>query len=834
MRSRLALRLALLGSALASLGTDCKKSRQLPPTAASVPSGTTSSARAFRISAAQDLLDGALASGAIGDFRLESDRIVVIVDALERPWGTSKSGGNIRDIAPAGGRDELAQAFLLLNEQYPSLVVYDDAATTANGSSAQLRVRGHDERTPGIAIETTYRVEQGQPWVQISTRITNQTNQPISDFDVGDGVYWGTAQHFAPGHGTHFEGAKILPWVGGRGDDVAYVYGTKTGRPRSVHAVSWANFSPCAQTLAPGASMECQRYIIVGSRADFAGALESLWRLRNQKTGRLQGRFEDIASHLAVDRALIAIATADGKPFATTLTDSQGRYSIALPPGAYRVSVSAPGRSGAQDVAVQVDSDSSTSLSGVLSEPAELAFEVRDEGGALLPAKLTLFGREPTPDPTLGPPHRAAGSGNVALTATGQGKLALSAGRYHVVASHGPEYTISSVDVELAPGRETAGRFELRRVVDTHGYIGADLHQHANPSTDSVVTIEDRVISDLAEGVEVAVATDHEAITDYAPAVASLRARPRLLTIVGDEATTHTIGHFNGFPLTRRPELPRGGAFAAEGLSAAEIFAHLRADPLCRVVQVNHPRVARIGYFAISKFDPTAPKLPEGFAVNFDALEVANGKRMHLVSETLLDWYSLLRRGLRITATGNSDTHRIVADEAGWPRTYVKVPDDDPANLTPEMIATGISQHRDVVVSMGPFLRVNVDGQPPGSSLRARGGRGGSRGIDIDVQVWAAPWVDVTRLEIVVNGETRETIAIAPSEEPLRLDWKKYLSLTEDAFVVVVARGERPLAPVVSGDAYPIAISNPVWVDVDSRPGWNAPGISKPSPNSQR
>ncbi len=56
-------------------------------------------------------------------------------------------------------------------------------------------------------------------------------------------------------------------------------------------------------------------------------------------------------------------------------------------------------------------------------------------------------------------------------------------------------------------------------MVDTRGWISADLHVHAVPSLDAPTPLVERVRSLAAAGVEVAVATDHNVVTDYAPAI---------------------------------------------------------------------------------------------------------------------------------------------------------------------------------------------------------------------------------------------------------------------------------------------------------------------------
>ena len=94
----------------------------------------------------------------------------------------------------------------------------------------------------------------------------------------------------------------------------------------------------------------------------------------------------------------------------------------------------------------------------------------------------------------------------------------------------------------------------LGRIVDTTGWMSADLHVHAINSTDSAVRNSLRAANFLAEGVDVLLSTDHEVITDFAPIVRELGAEQLMATMIGEEVTTFSHGHFNAFPLVRDRE----------------------------------------------------------------------------------------------------------------------------------------------------------------------------------------------------------------------------------------------------------------------------------------
>src|SRR5690606_40853210 len=89
--------------------------------------------------------------------------------------------------------------------------------------------------------------------------------------------------------------------------------------------------------------------------------------------------------------------------------------------------------------------------------------------------------------------------------------------------SRGVEYdAYSAVDLELADGAEIAVPAVLERVVDTAGWIAVDSHLHSEMSADSRIPLADRLRAVAGEGVEVAISTDHDFLTDYGALLADL------------------------------------------------------------------------------------------------------------------------------------------------------------------------------------------------------------------------------------------------------------------------------------------------------------------------
>jgi hypothetical protein len=496
----------------------------------------------------------------------------------------------------------------------------------------------------------------------------------------------------------------------------------------------------------------------------------------------------------------------DGAPFARFPLGVAARQ-VVLPHGCFRVRASAPGHASsawfAPDEVAGV---------GAAFEPSagRLRWHVAAAGETALPSRVLVRGISPTPDPDWGEdPHE--GAALEVVYALGDGEVPIPPGKYRVTVSRGFEYTVREQTITIDANRTVAIAATLERVVDTRGWISADLHLHAVPSPDAPTLLEDRVRSLAAAGVEVAVATDHNAVTDYAPTIQSLGAQRWVASIVGDEVTTRGVelGHFNVFPLAA------GSApIRYESTTPRDIFVEARqAAPAGRdkIVQVNHPRMGRIGYFELIHFDDSDfdgwRKRTPLFDSSFDAIEVFNGddyENLSQVQKCLNDWYALLDAGLRATATGNSDSHKLTYHEPGVPRNFVRVGDDSPEAFDERAFVDAVRRGR-VVVSSGPFVRLRAGGADVGDEV-APGD------VDVEVRVEAAPWVDVRTVDLVRRGEVVHTWRVDRTAAILRLDARVTLALRSNDWLIAIARGDEPMAFLHRPGARPFAFTNPIRV----------------------
>ncbi|MHC5003261.1 MAG: CehA/McbA family metallohydrolase [Planctomycetota bacterium] len=468
-----------------------------------------------------------------------------------------------------------------------------------------------------------------------------------------------------------------------------------------------------------------------------------------------------------------------------------------------------------------------------------LAFEIRDHAtDEPIAGRLTLVGPD-GPGAALFPntaadPERLAVRDDVVYTLLGAARITVPAGTYAVHASRGLEWSTDSTTITIEPGVERTWTARLSHELDTSGWVSGDFHLHTLTfSGHGDADLPERIISIVGEGLEFAVATDHNHHTDYRPTIESLGASAHVATVTGNEVST-PIGHFNAFPLH-----PGTRAIEHRLRDATALFQLMREhgspfgiDP---VIQVNHPRWGSIDYFGQTGLDPVTgqPTLPT-YSDGFDAIEVLNenagwgyydaevddvhvGAGRHWV---LQDWYNLLNRGHRAAAVGNSDSHTVRANLAGFPRNFVRSDTDDPAAIDPVAIAEAIRRGA-VFTTTGPFVEYTVQGRPEGSDVVATDGS-----VTLGVRVQAASWVDVDRVNVVLDGDVAKTIDVPATRHPVRLETTVDVPVVRDGWLTLLVEGDESLAPIVPDKGRPVrplAVSNPVWIDADGRPGWTSP-----------
>ncbi len=614
------------------------------------------------------------------------------------------------------------------------------------------------------------------------------------------------------------------------------------------------------------------QYFTIGT-GDVASVRDVFHQVRRMSTGTFAGRVRDAHTLRPAANVSVVVYDQDGLFFNQHTTDQNGDFKGTYPEGEYSYELVTDRAPIEARVPFSVRVGKTTGIEPLLPASSFLNVQVTDTLGRRLPAKIILVGIHDYPggdevDPrtflfNLGRGERRRPVDQVPdlegdpttrrfielqhWTHNGSMGAEVRPGRYMVYVSRGPEYEIELQPVDLEPGEQATVSVTLQRVVDTTGWVSGDMHLHSIKSIDSGVPLRERVAACAAEGLDFAIATDHNFIADYAPYVTELELEQFLLPIVGLEMTTLELGHFNGYPLNYDLASATHGSFSWFNRKAQEIFDDLRDlgkyGPDETVVQVNHARDTLLGYFSQLDIDPETmsskspfpagafvsqgePFRPENWSFDFDALEIFNGKRWELLRTVQApdplppppyayaeqkpgdilryesgqiaypgavdDWFKLLNLGYRIAGVADSDSHGNTYEEPGYPRTFVQVGKDDPFELS-DLEVTRAIKGRTGTMTNGPFVELWANGQPIGSEVSGTGE------IDVQVRIQKPSWIDADTLVLYVNGAIDKTQQLRPGA---RDDTHTiHLSLTHDSWVVaeVRAREGRSLWPIVTG-----------------------------------
>lgn len=396
-------------------------------------------------------------------------------------------------------------------------------------------------------------------------------------------------------------------------------------------------------------------------------------------------------------------------------------------------------------------------------------------------------------------PERPFAADQVELARAGQLATRLAPGRYELIVSHGPHYSLFERTLQLVASDRTQVTAVLAREVDADAYTACDLHVHTSSSNDSATAPDARAASLLAEDIGFAVLSDHNHIS-----ATSELTRAGVASLPGAELTSWDpeFGHFNAFPLGALPRYKH--------TSANELLRALRVRPET-FVQINHPRLEHhIGYFELSGFerdDARNDPLP------FDGIELWNGYDLAAPGARdalFLDWLSLLARGRRMTATGGSDAHALAsAPLVGYPRTYVDVPRG--AEHASEGVLAALKRGR-VFVSNGPLIELSVERAHPGDTVVLHAHQ---RALDVRVRVAAPRWMQLSEVELWLGRERVAVIGLPADRSETSV--VRRLAIANQRSLVAVVRGTGNMKGLL-GDARvrPHAFTNPIWL---SRPG---------------
>lgn len=787
--------------------------------------GTARGAEVFEAALGREteLPGGKEADGILGDFVLRSDKVEAVIshNAPNRRANMSTfygadgvSPGCLYDLTLRGANND--QLVVFGPGPFPhGPVSYVREAAAKDGAAVESVTTA--ARNGGIFKRTEYRVRDGFSGVFITTILRNETekaqklstNSDLARFnvkgEVEGGIQWMDAIN--PAHRC------------------GYAYGvikTEGATPVSGNI-----------ELAPKAEVVIQRFFAVATSP--AAAIGEVRRVRGEKLSTVAGSVID-GQGQAVASATILVR--NGKNEVPGYTDANGRYTFLVRPGAAEWRITDLGRT---DLAIQIPA-----MEGEIAIPpaalgavSRVKFDITDAEGRSIPCKVLFEGINGTPQPNLGPKERAHGSVDQYHSEKGQFTVALPTGKYRISVLRGVEFGRLQKEVDLAQGAEVIFAGKLVRQVNTQGWISSDFHNHSTPSGDNVCDTDGRVINLAAEHIEFAPTTEHNRFFDWTPTIEALGLQSFIATVKGVELTG-SRQHFNAFPFEPDRFQQDGGApvWNDDPRVTAITLRRWQGERPNRWIQFNHPDLANM--FGDRDGDGVADGGFVGVGDLIDGIESQNGMTTNILADAPFSvsrapgalaakvqnirefvWKQLLNQGHRLVAVAVSDAHSVYGNGVGGWRIFLPSSTDEPEKISWDDLSPHAKAGH-IVLSTGPFLEVRTsDGKIAGDDVRATGG------VDLKVKVQCADWLDIDRVQVLVNSRPDPTLNFTRKSHPnlfkdgvVKFDQTLHIPLQKDAHLIVVAMHETLTLAGGYGTSEqsklrPCAYNNPIYVDVD-------------------
>lgn len=768
-----------------------------------------------------ELPKGKEADGILGDFVLRSDKVEALIsqNAPDRRANMSTfygedgvSPGALYDLTLRGADND---QLVIYSPCGHGPVSYVKTANVKEAGSAAVESVTTAAKNGGVFKRHEYRVKDGVQGVFITTVLRNEADQPrktftrddLTKFDstgVVDGIRWADAIN--PAHKCGY--ALVTLHVSG----IAKLADTIELQPRQEVVIS--------------------RFFAIGTSP--AQAVGEAMSARGDKVELLTGAIGEAGPKGGpVTTATLSVPI--GRALVPGYTDDKGCFSFKLPAGAVELLVTDLGR---PDVRWPRQAPGDREL--FLDAAAGIRFAITGEDGKPLPCKAHFAPLdENAPQLNLGPKWRAHGCVDQYHSENGHFTQQLPPGKYRVVVVRGPEYGHITREITVEAGKTAEFKGTLKRLVDTKGWISADFHNHSTPSGDNVCDTDGRLINIAVEHLEFTPTTEHNRFYDWEPQIKALGLDPFIKTVKGIELTG-SRQHVNAFPFEPEPLKQNGGApdWNDDPRVTVLTLRRWQGERAERWIQFNHPDLSNM--FIDRDRDGIADGGFVGVGGMIDGSESQNGPGTDILADSPFKlsrpkgslamkvsqvrefvWRQLLNQGLRVTAVGVADAHSVYGNGVGCWRCYLPSSTDEPAKIDwAELSPHAKAGH--IVLSTGPFLEVTTqNGKIAGDDDRGTGG------IDLKVRVQCTDWMDIDRVQVLVNSRPDPKLNFTRATHPqmfkdgvVKFDEKIHVPLQHDAHLIVVAIDEDGDEKIGFGTSdyakmRPCAYNNPIYVDAD-------------------
>ena len=514
-----------------------------------VPAGRS---RAGRVATDEEKLTGPEANCRVGDFRLDNALVSVCLQAETTFSQFSFFGGNIVDahLADRPGTDAFREVFIapgLGEARVDQIGIVRDGS---DGGEAVVRTEGYAQGAlilqgflpnaflpPASFITTEYRLAPDANTVDILTWVHIRELIP-SQLSAGRlPLLWRPDRAFFP---ENQPGATPgpLPYVAATAKDVTYAWEADFA-PFNLYIVAalglpGAPITTSSETLNADDIRLYRRRLVIGS-----GDVESI-RTPTDNT--------QVIEFNGVPKKHILVTTGDGKMVTTVALNDNGFGTANLEPGQYTVR-DWPNYDTPYEEQFTVE-QSPIQVNLTQTPPGRYSVAIKDAEDQPLDGMVRLSG----PRDQV---HFVLGTADIEL----------SPGEWTASISRGWHFSVATDSFTVESGQTTTRAYTLTEEIPLLGYASGEFHQHASPSLDSEVAVEERVKSNLAAGISFMLPSDHDVIYPYQILIEKMGVADRISSPLTGEEISPLVTHIGAYGI---PYDPYGGAGGALRIPVAD------------------------------------------------------------------------------------------------------------------------------------------------------------------------------------------------------------------------------------------------------------------------
>ncbi len=460
-----------------------------------------------------------------------------------------------------------------------------------------VRYEGRDPRDAAVKIALTCISRRAQNDVQLVLEAHNTGHGHYAPFNMGLLIEWGGARGVHPGQPVAPGRRRSVGWIGGEENGAAFLLAAEIGRMRADTGTGWTLVQGAVTTLPPGQRRESAFSLRVATPG-IEVALQSWRQHRGAVTGELTGTVLEGDGRPATG-VWVEVSDPQGGLLTRTRTLPGGIFSFRARPGTVHLVVGGRGRVRSKPVEALVSIRKAAQVRLVATSLGQALLTAFDGDGKPIGA-VVQFTRLDGAAVDLGPPGGFPTAGNRVVLAGDEMTVDLPPGRYEAHFSAGPDQATSRVRFTVNPGGSVQVSARLARVFDKADWRAVDFRVEGG----ALSAGQRKSWCDAAgmDGWYTAADTNHLALGLSDEGVFSQQ------SVFGEA----TFAAYN----VRDLGLAAG--------RAAAILAAMKLRNPGALRAVFRPRAAGWAYFERFRFDPTQAKLPSGFSLDFELLELGS------------------------------------------------------------------------------------------------------------------------------------------------------------------------------------------------------------------